>query len=157
VVGKKYVRIMKYDPSKPQHLRYSPEAPTVSEEQLEEMTNICTMICKSLGTDFNVVEFGISKNVIYTVDFLNPLPLAERSYLLEENFNWLVRTTSEFLVEVAREGKKQIKDYAWNEFIGLVNVQGKSLKEGQMKVKAKRRRRRKSKVERVRVYPGKEF
>lgn len=117
VIGKKDVNIMKYDPNKPQHLRYSTEKPELTKKMASDLEKICIKICEALGFDFNAVEFAICKGEIYAVDFLNPLPNAERAFLKDENFEWVVEKTAEFLISLAKEGRYRTTSYNWSKFL----------------------------------------
>lgn len=117
VIGQKNVRIMNYDPGKPQHLRYDP-SPVVLDPKSERLIEkTCIKINKALGFEFNAVEFALLDDKIYAVDFMNPLPNAEKAFLHNENFNWLVENVALYLVELAREGKVRSKEYNWSAFL----------------------------------------
>ncbi|GIV55627.1 MAG: glutathione synthase [Candidatus Kapaibacterium sp.] len=116
-IGRRWVRVMPYEPRNPHHERYRASwTPTV--ERLAQIEDLTLKICTALGYDFNTVEFAVSDDVPYAIDFLNPAPDAERSSVQEENFEWVVQTTAEYLVELARRGRKVPTQYTWSEFIG---------------------------------------
>ncbi len=117
VIGKKDVRIMSYDPAKPLHLRYSPGEVEIEAKLAAEIEKIAVKICAALGFDMNAVEFAVKDGELYTIDFFQPAPLAKRSYLREENFNWLVDASAEFLVQAAQEGKYYSSDFTWSAFL----------------------------------------
>lgn len=115
-IGRKWVRVMPYEPRHPHHLRYVASW-TPSPERIAQIEDMTLKICNALGYDFNTVEFAVAGDVPYAIDFLNPAPDAERSSVQEENFEWVVQTTAEFLIELAREGRQVPNQYEWSAFI----------------------------------------
>jgi glutathione synthase/RimK-type ligase-like ATP-grasp enzyme len=116
-IGRRWVRVMPYEPRNPHHLRYVASwIPT--EERLAQIEDLALKICSALGYDFNTVEFAVADDVPYAIDFLNPAPDAERSSVQDDNFEWVVQTTAEFLIELAQQGRSYPTHYVWSEFIG---------------------------------------
>lgn len=116
-IGQRWVRVMPYEPRNPHHLRYvAPWQPSL--ERLAQLEDLTVKICSALGYDFNTVEFAIADGVPYAIDFLNPAPDAERSSVGEENFEWVVQTTAQFLIELAQAGRRIPSEYTWSEFLG---------------------------------------
>lgn len=115
-IGRRWVRVMPYEPRNPHHLRYVASwTPTL--ERLAQLEDLTLRICSALGYDFNTVEFAIADDVPYAIDFLNPAPDAERTSVQEENFEWVVQTTAELLIELARQERRPPTEYQWSEFI----------------------------------------
>ena len=114
-IGKKYVRVMPYEPRNPHHLRYMADF-TPSPERLQLMTDIVLLINKYLGYDFNTVELAIRNNVPYAIDFCNPAPDAERAGVGEENFEWVVETAANYAIEKALSGNGG-DNLSWGEYI----------------------------------------
>lgn len=107
VIGRKHVRIMSYDPRNPHHLRYQASfAP--SEKMYKRMEKDCLTICNTLGYEFNTVEFAVQDGIPYAIDFTNPAPDAEASSVGEENFEWVVQTSAEYLISLAKKGRRKI-------------------------------------------------
>lgn len=116
-IGRRWVRVMPYEPRNPHHLRYVASW-TPDNERLSQIEDLALKICSALGYDFNTVEFAVADGVPYAIDFLNPAPDAERSSVQDDNFEWVVQTTAEFLIELARQGRQQPSNYVWSDFIG---------------------------------------
>jgi glutathione synthase/RimK-type ligase-like ATP-grasp enzyme len=115
-IGRKHVRIMPYDPRNPHHLRYVAGF-TPSPEMLKQLEELCLRICNMLGYDFNTIEFAVRDGIPYAIDYMNPAPDAERSSVQEDNFEWVLETTAKFLIDLAKEGRRVPKEYAWSEMI----------------------------------------
>ncbi len=116
VIGRKHVHIMPYDPRNPHHLRYVADF-ELTEKRRKQIEEYCIKICEALGYDFNTVEFAVEDDVPYAIDYMNPAPDAEASSVQDENFEWVVQTTAQFLIDLAKEGRKVPTEYAWSKFM----------------------------------------
>ncbi len=116
VIGKRYIRIMPYEPRNPHHLRYVASF-TPSADLRKQMERHCTTIAKALGYDFFTVEFAVQNGTPYAIDFLNPAPDAELYSVKEENFEWVVEYAARFLIEQAKRGRRLPKEFRWSQFL----------------------------------------
>src|SRR5687767_717733 len=73
-LGRKYVRIMQYDPRNPHHLRYQSQAGPASQKLLKQVHDYVLDLCIALGYDFNTVEMAVRNGIPYAIDFCNPAP-----------------------------------------------------------------------------------
>ncbi len=126
-IGRKHVRIMPYEPRNPHHLRYVASF-VPSPERLKQLEEYCITMCEALNYDFNTIEFAVENDIPYAIDFLNPAPDAEKSSVQEDNFEWVLETTANYLVDLAREGRRVPKEYAWSSFIQTAPLGAKSKK-----------------------------
>lgn len=101
VVGRNRVRVMRYDPRQPHHLRYVTDAPDKAME--DRVAKGAQTLCEALGYDMNTVEFAIRGGTPYAIDFMNCAPDADRNSVGEENFAWIVSNMAEFLVETVNK------------------------------------------------------
>ncbi|HEV8283186.1 MAG TPA: hypothetical protein VGQ09_02685 [Chitinophagaceae bacterium] len=115
-VGRKYVRIMSYEPRNPHHLRYAADFKP-SQERLAQMEEIVLKINQYLGYDFNTVELAIRDGIPYAIDFCNPAPDAERTSVGEENFEWVVETMTNYAIERAMENEAGKDNLTWGEYV----------------------------------------
>ena len=115
-IGRKYVRIMSYEPRNPFHLRYAADFKP-SAERLKQMEEIVLRINNYLGYDFNTVELAVRDGVPYAIDFCNPAPDAERTSVGEENFEWVVETAANYAVERAMAQKDNQDNLTWGEYV----------------------------------------
>jgi hypothetical protein len=115
-IGRKYVRIMSYEPRNPHHLRYVADFKP-SEERLKQMTDIVLRINKYLGYDFNTVELALRNGVPYAIDFCNPAPDADINSVGQENFDWVVETAATYAIERAKEHKDGIDNLTWGDYV----------------------------------------
>ncbi len=117
VIGKKYVKIIKYYPLRPQHLRYSEEEPMLTEEMIESIEKSCSTVSTVLGFDFNSVEFAIKDNEIYAVEFHDINPILDRNVIKQNNYNWLINITADYLIEIADSETPRQKKYCWTDYL----------------------------------------
>ena len=115
-IGRKYVRIMSYEPRNPFHLRYAADFKP-SAERLKQMEEIVLRINNYLGYDFNTVELAVRDGVPYAIDFCNPAPDAERTSVGEENFEWVVETAANYVIERAMALKDNQDNLTWGEYV----------------------------------------
>lgn len=115
-IGGKHVRIMSYEPRNPHHLRYAADW-NPSAEKVAMMEDIVIRINKYLGYDFNTVELALKDGVPYAIDFCNPAPDADRPSVGEDNFAWVVETTSNYAIEKAQNQEDGKDNLTWGEYI----------------------------------------
>ena len=124
-IGRKYVKIMSYEPRNPYHLRYAADFKP-SAERLMQMEEIVLKINDYLGYDFNTVELAVRDGVPYAIDFCNPAPDAERANVGEDNFEWVVETAANYAIERAMDLNEGKDNLTWGTYIQK-SVAGKSL------------------------------
>src|SRR5215212_7478895 len=115
-IGRKYVRIMSYEPRNPHHLRYVADFKP-SQERLKQMEEIVLRINQYLGYDFNTVELALRDGVPYAIDFCNPAPDAEVTSVGQENFDWVVETAAAYAIERAEEQDDKKDNLTWGEYV----------------------------------------
>lgn len=119
-IGQKYVHIMPYAPDNEPHLRYETTPKTTGAAHTKLMKTIkeyTLKLNKSLGYDFNTVEFAIRDGVPYAIDFCNPAPDADVNSVFQENFDWVVEHTAKFAVEKALKHKAGTNNTSWGGFV----------------------------------------
>jgi hypothetical protein len=115
-IGRKYVRIMPYEPRNPHHLRYTSDFKP-SPELLKTMEGIVLRINNYLGYDFNTVELAIRNGIPYAIDFCNPAPDADLPSVGPENFEWVVEAAANFAIEKAMTFQEGKDNLTWGEYI----------------------------------------
>lgn len=122
-LGRKYVRIMQYEPRNPHHLRYAVNKGPASEKLLKKVHDYVMALNQSLGYDFNTVEMAVRDGVPYAIDFCNPAPDAEVTSVGQENFDWVVEHAAKMAVERARMHQPGKDNLTWGTFVsnGVAN------------------------------------
>ena len=120
VVGRRRVKIMPYAPKEPHHMRYeAARGKTVPPEMAERVTKDALTLCEGLGYDLNTVEFAVRDGIPIAIDFMNCAPDADLASVGEENFNWIVRAMSEYLLERAKDPLAFEHAGTWSQLLGL--------------------------------------
>jgi glutathione synthase/RimK-type ligase-like ATP-grasp enzyme len=117
VVGQEKVRVMKYDPKQPHHLRYTKDSVASSQELHDRIVKDCLTLCRSLGYDFNTVEFAVQDGIPYAIDFLNPAPDADVHSVGEENFEWVIENVANLAIAKALSNEQPQTQYHWSYFL----------------------------------------
>jgi glutathione synthase/RimK-type ligase-like ATP-grasp enzyme len=125
-IGGKHVRIMRYEPDNPHHLRYESAKGEASKEMLSTIHDYVLRLNKALGYDFNTVEFAVRDGIPYAIDFCNPAPDADVNSVGQENFDWVVETSANFAIEKAKEYKEGVMNLTWGTFMQQA-VNGKKI------------------------------
>lgn len=121
IINKNEVRIIKYDPGKPLHLRYIHDNSMIDLKVKAQIEKLCLKICNALGFEFNSIEIALKDGIPYAVDFLNPVPVIEKAFLMKEDYDWILETSANYLINLAKEGKSDISDYNWTQFLKGAN------------------------------------
>jgi hypothetical protein len=119
VLGRERVRVMRYDPRQPHHLRYVLGAPPTEPKLLERIHRDAKALCDALGYDLNTVEFAVRDGVPIAIDFMNPAPDADRVSVGEENFRWVCDNMAEILIERVRNPRAFEAVGTWPRSFGL--------------------------------------
>ena len=101
VIGQEKVRVIPYDPKQPHHLRYAQTGNTVAPFIHDRMVNDALALCRTLGYDFNVVEFALQDGVPYAIDLLDAAPDADVHSVGEANFEWIVENMAQLAINQA--------------------------------------------------------
>jgi hypothetical protein len=115
-IGRKYVKIMPYEPRNPPHLRYVANFGQDS-RLIAKIEDYVLRLNNALGYEFNTVEFAVREGVPYAIDFCNPAPDAERSSVGEENFEWVVEHAALYAIECAKEQDENYTNLSWGSIL----------------------------------------
>lgn len=116
-IDQKDIRVMRYDPKQPHHLRYVKNPLPIESKLLKNIVDNVLTLNKGLGYDFNTVEFALRNGVPYAIDFCNPAPDADLYSVGEENFEWVVDTAANMAIRKAKLFKPNVNNLSWGEFI----------------------------------------
>ncbi len=111
-VGRKYVRVMPYEPRNPHHLRYVADF-DVPKSLLDTIEKYVMALNDALGYEFNTVEFAVRDGIPYAIDFCNPAPDADLNSVGEENFEWVVEHVAQYAIECALANNNKKTNLSW--------------------------------------------
>jgi hypothetical protein len=125
-IGQEDVLVMPYEPRNPHHLRYAVARPPAPEALLERIRRDVLTLNRSLGYDFNTVEFAVRGGVPIAIDFCNPAPDAERASVGDRNFEWVVDAAARLAIRKAREHAPGASALSWGGFV-MASAAGKAI------------------------------
>ncbi|MEM9529145.1 MAG: hypothetical protein AAGA31_21220, partial [Bacteroidota bacterium] len=115
-IGRKYVKIMHYEPRNEFLDRYRCHH-DVSDEILATIHDYVLKLNSWLGYDFNTVEFAVRDGIPYAIDFCNPAPDADKFSVGEENFEWVIEHAAKYAIERAQAQVPGQDNLSWGEYI----------------------------------------
>ena len=116
-IGRKHVRIMPYDPRQPHANRYVQGPQAIAPALYERVHGDCLKLMGALGYDFGTLEFAVRDGIPYAIDFLNPAPDADVHSVGQENFQWVLEHSTQWLIERVAQEPDPITSYHWATFL----------------------------------------
>ncbi|HTP79332.1 MAG TPA: hypothetical protein VMM57_02885 [Bacteroidota bacterium] len=116
-IGGRDVRVMRYDPREPHHLRYVQSPAPVEAKMLERVESSVLTLNQALGYDFNTVELAVREGVPYAIDFCNPAPDADLHSVGRDNFEWVVEAAARLAIRLAKAQKDNGNNLTWGSFV----------------------------------------
>jgi glutathione synthase/RimK-type ligase-like ATP-grasp enzyme len=104
-VARRHVRVMRYDPRASFENRYVQNAPPAEPKLARRIESDCLALCRALGYDLNTIEFALRDGVPYAIDFMNPAPDCDLFSVGQENFDWILKTVADMLIDRAMNPK----------------------------------------------------
>lgn len=118
-IGRKHVRMMPYDPSRPYPTQYIDVKidDYINKDLQDRIRKDCLTLCDALGYDINTLEYAVRDGIPYAIDFMNPAPDADSFSVGPENFQWMLDHVSDMVIRYALEGEPTRKALKWDHFI----------------------------------------
>jgi len=117
-IGRKDVRIMPYDPSKPYlQQQYFKDDSYLGKELQERVIRECITLNDALGYDMNTAEFAIRDGIPYAIDFTNPAPDAGVESVGEDNQRWFIEKVADLCVRYCQGEHGPERKLQWHEFM----------------------------------------
>jgi glutathione synthase/RimK-type ligase-like ATP-grasp enzyme len=104
-VGRRHVRVMRYDPKAPFENRYVKNAGSTETKLLRRIEGDALALCRALGYDLNTIEFAVRDGVPIAIDFMNPAPDCDLFSVGQDNFDWVLKNVAEMLIDRANNPK----------------------------------------------------
>jgi hypothetical protein len=121
-LGGTKVRVMRYDPREPHHLRYVRNGPPVQPPVMKRIEGDVRKLNQWLGYDFNTVELAVRDGVPYAIDFCNPAPDADVHSIGEENFEWIVEHAADLVIARAQAHGRKKHNLTWGKFVATASA-----------------------------------
>ncbi len=100
-VGRRHVRVMRYDPRASFENRYVRTPEPAEPKLLRRIEGDCLALCRSLGYDPNTIEFALRDGIPYAIDFMNPAPDWDLFSIGQDNFDWILKAVGDMLIDRA--------------------------------------------------------
>lgn len=121
-------RLVKYDPDKPLHDRYTQDRDFVSADEARLLEDTCLTINAFFGWDFNSCESLRKEGVWYPIDFANPCPDSQVTSL-HRHFPWLVKAKLRWSIFCAVTKKPFRKTLDWAPFYAIAEERERPYRE----------------------------
>ena len=113
-IARTQIRPIRYDPRVPFERRYVIDEGYLGPSLRDRIIGDAVKLNEALGYDMNTVEFAIRDGIPYAIDFLNPAPDFDNFSIKEENFEWVLETMSDYVIELARSNRSRGEGYPWH-------------------------------------------
>jgi len=100
-VARRHVRVMRYDPRASFENRYVTTAAPAEPKLARRIESDCLALCRALGYDLNTIEFALRDGIPYAIDFMNPAPDCDLFSVGQDNFDWILKSVAEMLIDRA--------------------------------------------------------
>ena len=108
VIGRKHVRVARYEPSLSHFERWVLNDDGLTDGLRERIVQDCLALNRGLGYDMNTVEFAIRGGIPYAIDFLNPAPDCDPESIKRPNFDWVLEHIVNLVVDYATGAESPI-------------------------------------------------
>lgn len=116
-IGKKYIRIMPYDPRQSHFDRYVKDPRDMDPKMHDRIHADILKLVGALGYDFDTLEFAVRGGIPYAIDFLNAAPDADVKSVGQANFDWVLEHAAKWLVERVQQGAEPVREFHWKKFL----------------------------------------
>lgn len=118
-LGQDNIRVIRYEPGNPFHLRYAGGDPDefFGKELHARIQRDARTLVSSLGYDMDTCEFAVRDGVPYAIDWLNPACDMDYYSVTPENFEWCVENMAQLVINRAQNGSPVRGEYRWDRFL----------------------------------------
>ena len=118
-LGQTNIKVIRYEPSNPFHMRYVVEDPDQffgPELHQRIIRDACTLT-SALGYDMDTNEFAIRDDIPYAIDWLNPAPDMDYYSVTPTYFEWVVENMANLVIDRALNGYTPGGHFRWDRFL----------------------------------------
>jgi hypothetical protein len=116
-LGQSNIKVIRYEPGNPFHLRYVIDEGYFGEELEERIKSDARKLVTSLGYDMDTCEFAVRDGIPYAIDWLNPAPDMDYYSITPTNFEWVVENMTNLVIERATQGYTPGANYRWDTYM----------------------------------------
>ncbi|MBF6611646.1 MAG: hypothetical protein IVW55_00775 [Chloroflexi bacterium] len=116
-LGQSNIKVIRYEPGNPFHMRYVVDDDYFGEELLARIERDARTLVSSLGYDMDTCEFAVRDGIPYAIDWLNPAPDMDYYSVTPTYFEWVVENMANLVIERALNGYTPGAQYRWDRFL----------------------------------------
>jgi hypothetical protein len=118
-LGQTNIKVIRYEPSNPFHMRYVVEDPDqfFGPELHQRIMRDARTLTSALGYDMDTNEFAVRDGVPYAIDWLNPAPDMDYYSVTPTYFEWVVENMANLVIDRALNGYTPGGQYRWDRFL----------------------------------------
>lgn len=118
-LGQTNIKVIRYEPGNPFHLRYVVDDPDefFGKELHERIIRDARTLTSSLGYDMDTNEFAVRDGIPYAIDWLNPAPDMDYYSVTPSYFEWVVENMANLVIDRALNGYTPGGHYRWDRFL----------------------------------------
>jgi hypothetical protein len=116
-IGQTNIKVIRYEPGNPFHLRYVVDEGFFGEELRSRIERDARTLVTALGYDMDTCEFAVRDGIPYAIDWLNPAPDMDYYSITPYYFEWVVEAMADLAIERALNGYPMQVRYRWDSFL----------------------------------------
>jgi hypothetical protein len=116
-IGQTHIKVIRYEPSNPFHLRYVVDEDFFGEELRARIERDARTLVTALGYDMDTCEFAVRDGIPYAIDWLNPAPDMDYYSITPYYFEWVVEAMANLAIDRALNGHPVRTHYRWDYFL----------------------------------------
>lgn len=116
-IGQEYIMPIRYVPCSSSATRYFQDESYLTLHEKQQVIESALKINQALGFDINAIDFAFKDGALYAVDVTNPVPDFDVNTLTPYFFDHVVKATADYAIQVAREQRTQMHEFAWGSYI----------------------------------------
>jgi hypothetical protein len=116
-IGQSNIKVVRYEPGNPFHLRYVVDEGFFGDELHARIERDARTLTSSLGYDMDTCEFAVRDGIPYAIDWLNPAPDMDYYSVTPTYFEWVVEAMANLVIERALNGYTPGAHFRWDRFL----------------------------------------
>ncbi len=116
-LGQSHIKVIRYEPGNPFHMRYVIDDDFFGEELHNRIVQDARTLVSALGYDMDTAEFAVRDGIPYAIDWLNPAPDMDYYSITPTYFEWVVENMANLVIDRALNGYTPGGNYRWDRFL----------------------------------------
>jgi hypothetical protein len=116
-LGQSNIKVIRYEPGNPFHMRYVIDEGFFGEELHDRIVRDAITLTSALGYDMDTCEFAVRDGIPYAIDWLNPAPDMDYHSITPTYFEWVVENMANLVIDRALNGYTPGANYRWDSYL----------------------------------------